>query len=202
MENQAGVMLPLTPAQAEGNWGALLPLWKHPQNHPAEGHRCVVSSRVMFPWLLHSLLGVEVIWACHNSLSTPLLSTPSSCCALQCMDAEISLTGPPVQPNASLPRTLCALTRCHSSKVPLCLSVPCLSSCFLSPSKLQKYLIKGGFTFKPVQQVKLHAGEQLTPTMCYLLSVCSDHCDCTCTISQLPCPLDFLARASRETKKE
>lgn len=107
-----------------------------------------------------------------TATSTPLLSTPSSCRALQCMDAEISLIGPPVQPSASLPRTLCALPPCHSSKVPLCLSVPCLSSCLLSTSKPQKHLIKGGFTFKPVQQVKLHAGEQLTPTMCYLLSVC------------------------------
>lgn len=91
----------------------------------------------------------------------------------------------------TIPRCLCA-SLFHVSALAL----------FLSTSKLQKCLIKGGFTFKPVQQVKLHAGEYLAPTTCYSLSVCSDRCDCTCTISQLLCPLDFLARASREAKKE
>lgn len=57
MENQAGVMLPMTPAQAAGNWGALLPLWKHPQKHPAEGHHCFVSRRVMF-----SLTAALIAW--------------------------------------------------------------------------------------------------------------------------------------------
>lgn len=154
----------------------------------------------MFPWL-HSLLGR----GSHVGMSQqprPLPFFPPLLPAMLCnewmqkypsLDHQCS----PVHPSPGL----CVLSL-HSSKVPLCLTVPHLSSCFLSTSKLQKYLIKGGFTFKPVQQVKLHAGEQLTPTTCYSLSVCSDHCDCTCTASQLLCPLDFLARASRENKKE
>lgn len=56
-ENQIGETLPMTPAQAAGNWGALLPLWKHPQNYPAEGHHCIVSRRLMF-----SLAAALIAW--------------------------------------------------------------------------------------------------------------------------------------------
>lgn len=48
MENQAGEMLPMTPAEAAGNWRTLLPLWKHPQSPSAEGHHCIVARWVMF----------------------------------------------------------------------------------------------------------------------------------------------------------
>lgn len=58
----------------------------------------------------------------------------------------------------TIPRCLCASLFYVSALV-----------LFLSTSKLQKYLIKGGFKFKPVQQVKLHAGEYVTPTTCYSL---------------------------------
>lgn len=141
--------------------------------------------------------------------STALPSSPSSCRALQrgpWQDMETPLAAPPAQPGASLPQDhVCfpslptTIQPSQGALVPLC-SVFELLLGFFPTSKLQKYLIKGGFTFKPLHHVKVHTGEYLTPTTGYLLNMCSYYCDCSCTVRLSVC-LTFLLEQVEKSKR-
>lgn len=182
IENQAGEVLFKIPEQAVGKWGALLLFGVEASaKSPTSRLSLYCFKNFKNSWLQesHVLLG-----CCTHCLdgkssrdvttatSTAFPSTPSSCHTLWCVpwqDVEIPLTAPLAHPCC---RTMYALPSSQLIPGCTCASLLCVwvATLFFSISKLQKYLIKGGFTFKPLRHVKLYRGV-LNPTNCWICAL-------------------------------